>query len=155
MKDYYAFPGTLTDRFVLKGLDSGFEWTYSVFNDNPVDDLFLAFWGDREIHYTVDLACNKVSFFVDCILSDDNSLIYLSSAGVKDEALFGSTFPITIRMENEIEQRSEYTIEIAIQAKNTVDEDEEDKTVVIEEIESIEKIVIDYAIVDVKGLMKL
>lgn len=87
----------------MKGLDAGFEWTYSVYNDNPVDELFVEFWGDREIHYKVDVACNKVSFFVDCVLSDDNSLIQFNSTGVKDESLFGTTFPIYVRMENEIE----------------------------------------------------
>jgi len=40
LNDYFGLPGTLKDSFVLTGIDQGFDWTFSIRNEDPVDDSF-------------------------------------------------------------------------------------------------------------------
>jgi len=93
---------------------------------------------------------------VDCYLYEDQRTIHISSNGVKDEALLGHTYEIFVKLENEIEQRRDYVIEVVAKvAGYETEEGTDDKVIIIDDLETIESIVVKYAEVSLKGLLTI
>ena len=93
---------------------------------------------------------------MDCYLYEDQRTIHISSNGVKDEALLGHTYEIFVKLENEIEQRRDYVIEVVAKvAGYETEEGTDDKVIIIDDLETIESIVVKYAEVSLKGLLTI
>lgn len=113
LEDFFGYPGTYRNAFILESVDQSFSWTYSYRNVDPGDDAFKKYWGDAEIDVDVRLECGQVSFFVDCSVDKNDRVIYLSSDGLIDPDLLGWTFLLQVSLVNDIEQQKTFTIEIA------------------------------------------
>ena len=69
LEDFFGHSGALKTKFLLTGLGQGFDWTYTFFNEDPVDDVFKTYLNGRKIDVHAQLNCGKAGLFVDCYLN--------------------------------------------------------------------------------------